>query len=377
MKVLFQTIGILTQYNWALPYYLVNIGDQNLAVSIKLYTDAFSYLMGGFYYHLKRPRKLIPVFSGTGLFSELDRTLNKVGALYKLSHFDVIHLNKATDELTDIALKTEVPKVFTFHGSLDPSHIKDINSMCECLEKISEKAIFVAVSQYSSNTLAKYCNIKARVIHNGVDVSLFNPLLPRIEARRKLGLPSDKRIILWSGRIDPDKRLDTLLRIAPKILRERKDAIILVKGRTINKNYLAYLKGLIRKGGLERFIKLDLGWTPNIFMLYYYRASDLYVHTSISEGFSLTLLEAMASGIPVMGRNASSMPEAIGDKSLLFNDEDELAEKILEVLSNEEESEKIGIRLFHRVIEEGFTSIDQAKKYLDLYEEIISQLISS
>jgi glycosyltransferase involved in cell wall biosynthesis len=372
MKVLFQTIGILTQYNWALPYYLVNIGDQNLAVSIKLYTDAFSYLMGGFYYHLKRPRKLIPVFSGTGLFSELDRTLNKVGALYKLSHFDVIHLNKATDELTDIALKTEVPKVFTFHGSLDPSHIKDINSLCECLEKISEKAIFVAVSQYSSNTLAKYCNIKARVIHNGVDASLFNPLLPRIEARRKLGLPSDKRIILWSGRIDPDKRLDTLLRIAPKILRERKDAIILVKGRTINKNYLAYLKGLIRKGGLERFIKLDLGWTPNIFMLYYYRASDLYVHTSISEGFSLTLLEAMASGIPVIGRNASSMPEAIGDKSLLFNDEDELAEKILEVLSNEEESEKIGIRLFHRVIEEGFTSIDQAKKYLDLYEEIIS-----
>jgi glycosyltransferase involved in cell wall biosynthesis len=103
----------------------------------------------------------------------------------------------------------------------------------------------------------------------------------------------------------------------------------------------------------------------------------LYVHTSISEGFSLTLLEAMASGIPVIGRNASSMPEAIGDKSLLFNDEDELAEKILEVLSNEEESEKIGIRLFHRVIEEGFTSIDQAKKYLDLYEEIISQLISS
>jgi len=373
MKVLFQTIGVLIQYNWALPYYLVSIGDQNPEVFIKLYTDAFSYSMGGFYYHLKRPKKLIPVFSGTGLFSGLDRTLNKVKALCKLSHFDVIHLNKTKDELTDIALKTEVPKVFTFHGSLDPDHEKDVNSSCECLRKIADKAVFVAISQHSSNTLAKYCNIKARVIHNGVDVSLFNPLLPKIEARRKLRLPLDKRIILWSGRIDPDKRLDTLLRIAPEILRERKDVIILVKGRTINKGYLAYLKGLIRKGGLERFIKLDLGWTPNIFMLYYYRASDLYVHTSISEGFSLTLLEAMASGIPVIGRNTSSIPEAIGDKSLLFNNEDELAEKILEILSNEEESEKIGIRLFHRVMEEGFTSIDQARKYLNLYEEIISQ----
>jgi glycosyltransferase involved in cell wall biosynthesis len=184
----------------------------------------------------------------------------------------------------------------------------------------------------------------------------------------------DKRIILWSGRIDPDKRLDALLRVTSKILRERKDVIILVKGRTINKGYLAYLKGLIRKEGLERFVKFDLGWTPNIFMLYYYyRASDLYVHTSISEGFSLTLLEAMASGIPVIGRNTSSIPEAIGDKSLLFNDEDELTERILKVLSNEEASEKIGIRLFRRVMEEGFTSTEQARKYLNLYEEIMGQ----
>jgi glycosyltransferase involved in cell wall biosynthesis len=374
MKVFFQTIGVLTQYNWALPYYLVSMGGQNPEVFIKLYTDAFSYSMGGFYYHLKRPKMLIPVFSGTGLFSGLDRTLNKVKALCKLSHFDVIHLNKTKDELTDMALKTEAPKVFTFHGSLDPDHVKDINSACEGLRKIADKVVFVAVSRHSSNTLAKYCNIKARVIHNGVDVSLFNPLLPKIKARRKLGLPSDKRIILWSGRIDPDKRLDALLRVTSKILRERKDVIILVKGRTINKGYLAYLKGLIRKEGLERFVKFDLGWTPNIFMLYYYyRASDLYVHTSISEGFSLTLLEAMASGIPVIGRNTSSIPEAIGDKSLLFNDEDELTERILKVLSNEEASEKIGIRLFRRVMEEGFTSTEQARKYLNLYEEIMGQ----
>jgi glycosyltransferase involved in cell wall biosynthesis len=370
MRVLFQTIGVLTQYNWALPYHLVNVGGQNSEVFIKLYTDAFSYLMGGFYYQLKRPRMLIPVFSSTGFFSGLDSALNKVKTLCKLSHFDIIHLNKTKDKLTDIALKTEAPKVFTFHGSLDPGHVKDVNSACEGLRKIAERAVFVAVSRHSSNTLVKYCNIKARVIHNGIDVSLFNPLLPKIKARRKLGLPSDKRIILWSGRIDPDKRLDSLLRAASKILRERKDVIILVKGRTINKSYLAYLRGLIRKEGLERFVKFDLSWTPNIFMLYYYRASDLYVHTSISEGFSLTLLEAMASGIPAIGRNASSIPEAIGDKSLLFNDEDELAEKALEVLSGEEASEKIGMRLFYRVVEEGFTSAEQAKKYLKLYEEI-------
>jgi len=366
LKVLFQTIGVLTQYNWALPYFLTQEDPETI---IELDTDAFSYLAGGFYYHLKQPRRIIPIFSATGFIPKLDKNLDKVKTSAQLIRFNIIHLNRANSKLMHIAFKTEIPKVFTFHGSLDPAHIKDVNSTCETLKKIAEKAVFVAVSQHSSNTLAKYCSIKAEVIHNGVDITIFNPLLPKIEARKKLRLPLDKRIILWSGRIDPDKKLETLLKVAAKIFEERKDIIILVKGRSINESYLTYLRSLVNKRGLEPFVKFDLGWTLNIFMIYYYRASDLYVHTSISEGFSLTLLEAMASGIPVIGRNASSIPEAIGDKGLLFNNEDELAERILEALSDNEVSEKVGIKLFNRVVEEGFTSMVQARKYLKLYKK--------
>jgi glycosyltransferase involved in cell wall biosynthesis len=367
MLILFQSIGVLTQYNWALPYFVTQEDPETI---IKLDTDAFSYFVGGFYYHLKQPRRIIPIFSATGFIPKLDKILDKAKASAQLARFNVIHLNRANSKLMDIAFKTEILKVFTFHGSLDLGHIKDVNSLCETLEKIAEKAVFVAVSQHSSNTLTKYCSIKAKVIHNGVDITIFNPSLPKIEARKKLRLPLDKRIILWSGRIDPDKKLETLLRVASKILEERKDIIILIKGRTINESYLTYLKSLIKKRGLEPFVKFDLGWTSNIFMIFYYRASDLYVHTSISEGFSLTLLEAMASGIPIIGKNASSIPEAIGDKSLLFNDEDELAERILKVLFDDEASEKIGIKLFNRVIKEGFNSMEQARKYLKLYKKI-------
>ena len=79
---------------------------------------------------------------------------------------------------------------------------------------------------------------------------------------------------------------------AYEIIKERKDIIMLVRGRAINRSYLIYLKSLIKKKGLERFVKLNLRWIPDIFTLYcYYRASDLYVHTSISEGFSLTILD--------------------------------------------------------------------------------------
>ena len=371
MNVLFQTIGVLVQYNWALPYYMTVLEKQNSKIYIKLDTELFSYLMGGFYYHLKQPNKLIPFFLGSGIFSGLDKILSKIKVSYKLANFDIIHLNKPHDELTNVALKAKIPKVFTFHGSLDPDHINNIDHVCKTLKEIADKAAFVAVSQHSSNTLAGYCGIRAHVIHNGVDTEIFNPSLPKIEARKRLHLPLDKNIILWSGRVEPDKGLHTLLVAIPKIIKERKDVMFIVKGRTINKNYLALLENFIKRKKLERFVKFDLSWTPNIFMLYYYRASNLYVTTSISEGFSLALLEAMSSGIPVIGRNASSISEAIGDKTLLFNDEDELAEKILELLSDKDVSEKIGIKLFRRVIERGFTSIEQAKKYLDLYRKIM------
>jgi hypothetical protein len=49
MKILFQTIGVLVQYNWALPYYLTVLEKQNSEVYAKLDTELFSYLMGGFY----------------------------------------------------------------------------------------------------------------------------------------------------------------------------------------------------------------------------------------------------------------------------------------------------------------------------------------
>jgi len=67
-----------------------------------------------------------------------------------------------------------------------------------------------------------------------------------------------------------------------------------------------------------------------------YKRSSLYIHPSLYEGFGLTVLEAMASGVPVITSNTSSLPEVAGDAGLLVDptSDEAIAEAIESVCSN-------------------------------------------
>lgn len=85
-----------------------------------------------------------------------------------------------------------------------------------------------------------------------------------------------------------------------------------------------------------------------------YRNASLFVSPSLSEGFGLPPLEAMARGVPVVSSNATSLPEILGDAALYFNplDINDMAEKIKKALTEE--------NLRKKLIEKGF---EQIKKY--------------
>ena len=369
MKVLFQNIGVLVQYNWALPFYMLK---ENADLTVVSSCSLLSYQMGGFYYHLKVAGRLSIQFSGIGA-GKLDNTLEKFSSnLIKSRDFDIFHLNSNKRILAKKILCQRSAKIFTLHGSLDEPILsgKD-QSQCELLDLYSKVNFFVAVSNHSAKTIREVCGFNPLVIHNGVDTSVFNPSFPMIDARKKLGLPLNKKIILWNSRISPVKRLEVLIRAIPRIIREDENVLFLIRGRTVNTEYLSFIKRLIKKLAVEKHIRWSLGWTPNVhLMLAYYRASDVYVHTSIAEGFSLTLLEAMASGIPVIGNNASSIPEAIGDSGLIYNNSsDDLAENILRLLCNSKLEKELGERAYHRILEK-FSLKSTAHKYLQVYTEI-------
>ena len=368
MRILFQSIGVLVQYNWALPYYLSTLPE---GIKIDNLTNLFSYLMGGYYYHLKSLGKITPIFEKTGVKNA--KTLDRISKIIRIKklvmgkNYDIIHLNRYDEEL----LARNSPKIFTFHGSLDIAHEKNVPQICEKLNEVYSKVeAFIAPSFHSARTIQDLCGFKPKVIHNGVDIAIFNPFnISSEKARAKLSLPKNKKIILWTGRMDPDKGLHILIKALPLIIKERNDILVVVKGRTTDRCYLERINRLTGRLGVRKYIVYRIGWTPNIKMIYYYRAADVYVHTSFSEGFSLALLEAMASGIPVIGNKTSSIPEALGDTGLLFEGaEKDLAQKILEVLTDKSKAIKLGLSAFGRIIESGFTIRNMAKKYLEVYD---------
>ena len=113
------------------------------------------------------------------------------------------------------------------------------------------------------------------------------------------------------------------------------------------------------------------GNVPNDDLSRYYNAADIYVSTSLSDGTSLSLLEAIACGCPVIASNASSIPEVVGDAGIMVDpyDVDNLAKTIYKVLTSE------GLR--ETMIEKGLKRAKQfnwekvAKEILGILEEVI------
>jgi 1,2-diacylglycerol 3-alpha-glucosyltransferase len=185
------------------------------------------------------------------------------------------------------------------------------------------------------------------VISNGIDLNKFKPDNDGEYLKKRLKLPKNN-VILFLGRLDKEKNVDVLIK-AVKILKDTFDFHLVIVGKGTKE---ASLKNLAKElGVLDRIIftghlpKKDL---PNI-----YKIADFFVMPGISELQSLVTMEAMASGLPVIGANAVALPHLIknGKNGFLFKpgDEQDLAKKIKMLLESPEKRRKMG-KYSHKLI---------------------------
>jgi len=99
--------------------------------------------------------------------------------------------------------------------------------------------------------------------------------------------------------------------------------------------YAAELETLVRELDLEGRV-VFLGYVPLNHLPYLYSGATVFVTVSLSEGFGLPPLEAMACGTPVVASRASSLPEVVGDAGILVdpNDTEQIAEALLRVIEH-------------------------------------------
>jgi glycosyltransferase involved in cell wall biosynthesis len=208
----------------------------------------------------------------------------------------------------------------------------------KALERIilDRAEIVITRSVFSRNQVEGIYHVppyKIRLIPLGVDVARFQPSDIAL-ARDKLGLPQDKRILLTVRRLVKRMGLENLLEAMKILVNERSDVLLLIGGDGYLKESLARQ---IQALGLSEYVHL-LGFIPENMLPVYYQAADLFVLPSTDlEGFGLVILEALASGVPVVGTPVGAIPEVLGeiDPDLVSIDTSpkSLAKAIIENLS--------------------------------------------
>ncbi|MCJ8142429.1 glycosyltransferase family 4 protein [Ancylobacter sp. A5.8] len=163
----------------------------------------------------------------------------------------------------------------------------------------------------TSAATASYLERPSTVIHHGIDLTVFHPPADKAQARARLGLP-ELRLIGCLGRIRAQKGTDVFVDALIAALPSRPGWGGVVLGRAVGKDtgFLEGLKARVAASGLaDRILfpgEVATSVTPD-----WYRALDLYVAPQRWEGFGVTPLEAMATGVPVVATTVGAFPELV------------------------------------------------------------------
>jgi len=154
--------------------------------------------------------------------------------------------------------------------------------------------------------------VPSRVMSNGVDLRAYSPGPADGRLRQRYGLPAGRLVILSVGRLSPEKRLDVLLDAASRL---GGDAQVALAGAGPEE---AALRARAQRLGLGARVRF-LGFVPESDLPGLYRLADVFAITSEAELQSLTTMEAMATGLPVVAVDACALRELVrhGDNGFL------------------------------------------------------------
>ena len=211
---------------------------------------------------------------------------------------------------------------------------------------------------------------KQSVIYNGVDFDKFTPDVQGEFVRERYNL-HDNPLILFVGVFKIRKRIPNLLYAMVEIIKEIPNAKLLIVGGRWG--YEGALRNLVSEWRLEDNV-IFAGKVADDELPAYYAAADVVAVPSSYEGFPVVVLEAMASGKPIVTSKVSGIPEAVIDnKTGLLIEKDnikQLAEKILLLLKDPIKREKMGKAARERVIE-NFDWKKIAKEYKQEYQRLL------
>jgi sugar transferase (PEP-CTERM/EpsH1 system associated) len=300
------------------------------------------------------------------------RLIFRLRELFRKRRIDIVHTRNwaAFDGVLAACLTPGITLVHGEHGRdiSDPEGaVRHRNFARRALAFRARK--YVAVSQDLYRWLERTVHIPRRklaFIPNGVDTDRFCPGRD-LNLRAELGIDEKEFVVGAIGRLDPVKNHEGLVR-AVKILSDSRHSVrLVIVGEGPNRQRL---EEVIRASQLQPE-PLLLGYRPEVERLY--RVFDTFVLNSFAEGMSNTLLEAMASGLPIICTTVGGNPELVAgtERGVLIesNSDGALADAIAGYLKSPELRRTHGAQARDYSVQ-NFSISSMINRYVSLYESV-------
>jgi 1,2-diacylglycerol 3-alpha-glucosyltransferase len=290
-------------------------------------------------------------------------TERRVGLFYqpKLAHIikklnlDIIHTH--TEFSLGIfgrimARELRLPIVHTYHTIYEDythymTHIRALDRRAKAFARAYSKVCcntveqVIVPTQKTKELLMTYSVHKdISVVPTGIDLSKFDknnyPEKEIKELKKKYGLTGNNKVLIYIGRVSPEKNIEEIIKAMPEYMRTRESVRFVIVGSGPE---LEKLENLVNGLGMkDRFI--FTGAQPWDSIGLFYQLGDVFVSASKSETQGLTYIEAMASGLPIVARQDKCLEDILeqGSNGYAFTNNSELYYGLDQVLFEDKQT---------------------------------------
>jgi glycosyltransferase involved in cell wall biosynthesis len=307
----------------------------------------------------------------------------KITLRKNISNFDVVHITSVYLAASCIgayyARKFKKPYIISPHGSFMARPLKSKSFKKKLYLFVIERRNLAAASAIHFATDREFdeyirMNLPLRkplIIPHSFDPSVYN-----IKAQKNfheiLKISKNKKIILFLGRLNWIKGLDTLIPAFAEVIKHCNDVVLVLAGE--NDGYKNQLFRLINKYNLFEKVLLP-GVVINEDKISALRDSAVFVMPSYSENFCMAIVEAMYFGLPVIitkGVGIAPNVEKAQAGLVIEKNEKQLSEAILKILNNQDSAKKMGER-GRELVKREFFPERIANTFIKAYNEIINE----
>ena len=310
-----------------------------------------------------------PLRRASGFHPTLGRALARVARDHRA---DVLHCHHYSPFVYGAIAKLWMPRVrivFTEHGRLSDAGPSSKRRLANTILGRVPDGVFAVSRELRDHLVDEGFPARtAGVIYNGIEPGLLPSPETRALVRARLGVPANTMVVGTIARLDPVKNLQTLIAAIAALNQEQRATALVIVGDGSERQALEHTAA---EGGVARQVHF-LGQREDA--RDWLAGCDIYANSSISEGVSLTILEAMAASLPVVATAVGGTPEVVDESCARLvpsRDAGALAGALRDLADDASLRMRMGSAARRRV-EDLFTIDRMVRDYRDVYCRVVA-----